>query len=244
MARPREHLSRAPIIEAVLDFRVLPEEGLTAERFSPLREQLAKSYPTATPMHSVEARFSVKDEPTQVKSDLGWMFRAADDRTRAQFRTNGFTFNRLAPYTTWEEVFSESMRLWQLYVETAKPQEISRLAVRYINRLTVSTPAELSDYLEAPPKVPDPVPQGIGEFLSRIVISDPQGQASAIIIQALEGSSDQGKISILLDIDAFRQASLSPNEKEAVERIFGDLRSLKNTIFYASITERTADQYE
>ncbi len=38
----------------------------------------------------------------------------------AQFRRDGFTFNRLRPYTKWEEIRPEALRLWQLYTAKAK----------------------------------------------------------------------------------------------------------------------------
>ena len=128
----------------------------------------------------------------QIQEAVGWVYRA--DAAVAQFRVDGFTFNKLEPYTTWENVFGEAARLWQIYAQTAQPLEIARLAVRYINRLRLPGPAELGQYLEAPPVLPPPIPQAVREFLTRIIVEDGNG-ASAILIQALEASLDRGNSS-------------------------------------------------
>jgi uncharacterized protein (TIGR04255 family) len=245
MARPRAHLRNAPIVEAVIDFRVLRREGLVADAFAGLDRSIGDAYRQGSLMQSIEARFGIEQErltgPTTVKSAVGWQYRAGS--SVVQFRVNGFTFSKLEPYTTWEEVFGEAFRLWQVYVQKAQPLEVSRVAVRYINRLRVPGPADLRQYLESPPVLPPPIPQTLRAFLSRVLVEDSGRNASAILVQALEGSVDPSTIPLLLDIDAFREVALPPDDA-ALPDIFQQLRSLKNDIFYASITETAAEMYE
>lgn len=246
MAKPREHLSRAPIAEALIDIRVLPREGIAADVFIPLKNNLANTYPKSSPMRSFEARFQmdqgkVSAENT-VQSNVGWLFEAQGRKSVAQFRVDGFTYNKLQPYTRWEDVFSEAYRLWHLYVDTAKPLEVTRMAVRYLNRLQLPAATELRDYLEAPPLLPAPIPQTIREFLTRVVVFDTNRNASAIITQALEAALDVRVTPVLLDIDAFREAAIRPDDA-SMPQIFEQLRRLKNDIFYASITEKTVEMY-
>lgn len=244
MASPRAHLTRAPIAEAVVDLRVLRREGVDANQFSGLAASLGGGYGQSAPMHSIEARFGIEAGrpvgPTQIHAAVGWIYQT--DGAIVQFRVDGFTFNKLEPYTSWESVFGEADRLWRIYVQTARPLEISRLAVRYINRLRLPGPAELGLYLEAPPVLPPPIPQTVREFLTRVVVDD-GNDASAILVQALEASLDPATVPLLLDIDAFREVSLAPDDP-SVAGIFEQLRRLKNDIFFASITERTVEMYE
>jgi uncharacterized protein (TIGR04255 family) len=237
-------LTNAPIAEAVLDMRVLRREGVDAAQFSGLAESLGPGYGQSAPMHSIEARFGIDRGrpvgPTQVQAAVGWVYQTAG--AVVQFRVDGFTFSKLEPYTNWESVFGEADRLWRIYVKIARPLEISRVAVRYINRLRLPGPAELRQYLEAPPVLPPPIPQAVREFLTRVVVDDGD-HASAILIQALEASLDPATVPLLLDIDAFREVSLAP-EDPSVAGIFEQLRRLKNDIFFASVTERTVEMYE
>jgi uncharacterized protein (TIGR04255 family) len=161
----------------------------------------------------------------------------------AQFRVDGFTFSKLANYTNWEKVSEEAFRLWKVYVDAANPREVSRVAVRYINRMQLPDVKDLGEYLESPPKVASPIPQVVREFLTRLVVRDERRNASAVIVQLLEPQMDPNSISLLLDIDAFREVSLAPDEQTLTE-IFGELRRLKNDIFFASITDKTAEIYE
>jgi uncharacterized protein (TIGR04255 family) len=247
MARPRPHLARAPIVEAVIDFRVLGRESIAADDFSALNSRIGQQYNPPSLMHSVEARFGVERGkaivPTQVAAPVGWLYQSRTQAAIAQFRVNGFTFSKLEPYTTWEEVFGEARRLWSIYVQVAQPQQVTRVAVRYINRLRLPAPADLGQYLSAPPVLPEPIPQTVREFLTRMVVDAPERNLSAILIQALEAPLDPSRMQVLLDIDAFRESPM-PVEEPALAEIFEQLRALKNEIFFASVTERTVEMCE
>jgi uncharacterized protein (TIGR04255 family) len=245
MARPPQHLTRAPIDEAVIDFRVLRRNDITSDRFAGLVTRIGPDYNRSSEMQSIHARFGVQGgrplEPTQMQATVGWMYQAPT--AIAQFRVDGFTFSKLRPYTTWEEVFGEALRLWNIYVEVAQPLEVlSRVAVRYINRLRFPAPADLGEYLEAPPVLPAPIPQSIREFLIRAVVDDPERGLSAILIEALESPLDPNTVQVLLDIDAFKEADFAPGDP-SLRETFEQLRALKNRIFFASITERTVEMY-
>jgi uncharacterized protein (TIGR04255 family) len=244
MARPRTHLERAPIAEAIIDFRVLQLDNVTAATFAALKPLIGAKYAQESPMTSIQARFGVVAgkllDPSQLQTNIGYRYQSETEI--AQFRLNGFTFSKIAPYTTWEEVFAEAFRLWSVYTGLSEPREVSRIAVRYINRMQVAPATDLRRYLEAPPSPPSPIPQAVREFLTRIVVDDEKRNASAVIVQALEPRLDQNAMSLLLDIDAFRAHSVTPNDP-GLPAAFEQLRELKNEIFFASITETTAEMY-
>lgn len=177
--------------------------------------------------------FAVRDQGV-----VGYRFRSADHRTIAQFRRNGFTFNRLKPYASWDQVFPEACRLWKIYTNTAPPEEISRIAVRFINRLLLPLAnLEFSDYLAAPPALPRDVPQSISSFLSRVVIHEPRANLTANVVQALEPPLNDQYISLILDIDVY-QRNVSHLTPETVLGSFASLREMKNRIFFGSLTDK------
>jgi uncharacterized protein (TIGR04255 family) len=245
MARRREHLGKAPIAEAIIDFRVSRREQVSPDIFSNLEEFIGQQYANKSQIRMFQGFFGVNDgrllDPKQSQADLGWRYQT--EHEVAQFRIDGFTFSKLEPYTTWEEVSTEAFRLWAIYRRLAEPAQVLRLAVRYINRMRITGMADVAEYLEVAPTLPPPIPQRLREFLTRVYVEDDETGASAIIVQALEPPVDPNAESILLDIDAFRQVKLSPDDPLMPE-IFGQLRTLKNAIFYASITEKTAEIYE
>jgi len=245
MARAREHLQNAPIVEAVIDFRVVRQEQVSSETFASLGSSIGEKYAKPTSIQSLYARFGVDNgkvlEPWQMQTELGYRYQTATEI--AQFRVDGFTFSQIEPYTKWEEVFDEAFRLWKVYVDAAKPREVSRVAVRYINRMQLAAVKDLGEYMVAPPRLPEPIPQTIREFLTRIYVRDDKRNASAVIVEAIEPQMDPNTISLLLDIDAFREVTLAPDDP-GLPAVFGELRQLKNEIFFASITETTARIYE
>lgn len=246
MARPREHLRNAPIVEAVIDFRVVRESGVSATNFAGLAPSIGMKYSQVGSIHSLEARFGIESgkvlDSDQRRADLGWRYQAGSEV--AQFRVDGFTFSRLEPYTDWGDVFTEAFRLWEIYLDLARPKQLSRVAVRYINRIRVAGNPSISDFLEAPPLLPKPIPPVVRDFLTRVHVADDARSSAAVIVQALEPQFDPNVISLLLDIDAYHDTnSLDPRDP-GLPALFQELRTLKNEIFYASITEKTAEMYE
>jgi hypothetical protein len=74
-------------------------------------------------------------------------------------------------------------------------------------------------------------------------VHDEKRNASAVIVQALEPRVDLNAIiSLLLDIDAFREVNEAPDDP-GLPSVFAQLRELKNEIFYASITEPVVEKY-
>jgi uncharacterized protein (TIGR04255 family) len=245
MARQRDHLARAPIVEAVIDFRVLRQDQVSSKTFEGLGSSIGEQYSQKSEMQSFEGRFGFENgkpvSPSSIQATVGWLYQTRTEL--AQFRIDGFTFSKIEPYTTWDDVFGEAIRLWKIYIDAAKPRRVLRIAVRYINRMRLPAAADLKQYLESPPFLPEPIPQMMREFLSRVIVDDPVRVASAVIVQALEPRLDPGTVSVVLDIDASRDVDKAPDAPE-LPMIFEQLRQLKNDIFFASITETTAEMYE
>ena len=134
------HLSRAPISEALIDIRVALEQGFDGARLLAAREQVKDRYPLAVEQRGVVASFNVfpaigMGPQVQDMGLRGIHVKTADEKSVAQFRVDGFTFNRLKPYTSWEEILPEARDLWLVYCDIAKPKSVSRLGTRYINHI-------------------------------------------------------------------------------------------------------------
>src|SRR5439155_20169394 len=141
------HLQNAPITEAIIDFRVKTRSDLRAEDLATVKDRLSNRLPKVEEMRGLQATIQVLKGQGQppVVQDLGlqgYFFKSQDEKVISQFRIDGFTFNRLRPYTSWEDIFPQAMELWRLYLEVAKPLAVMRLAVRYINHILLPPGAE------------------------------------------------------------------------------------------------------
>ena len=100
MAQPK-HLPRAPITEAVIDFRARLDANFEVNKFKAL--EAAVGYDRPEEMTSFQFGFHQLPGQTpqthQVNlGTVGWRFTSSDKKKVVQFRKDGFTFSRLAPY--------------------------------------------------------------------------------------------------------------------------------------------------
>jgi len=66
------------------------------------------------------------------------------------------TYSHLPPYSNWNAFRDEVRPLWERYVEFVKPEAVTRIALRYINRIYIpQTVYELSDYFRLYPQIPE-----------------------------------------------------------------------------------------
>lgn len=247
MIAPR-HLSNAPITEALIDIQVKLPPGVDHTNFASVRDEISKEYPKSTERLAQEFEIAFKSGkvavPSSKRRTLGYILRSADEKQVVQFRVDGFTFSRLRPYETWEQLRDEARRLWQLYVKVASSGSITRVALRYINHVNVPLPIEdFGDYMTAPPPLPEALPQGLTSFLTRVVIHEPSLDAVAVITQGLETIVKPDSVPIILDIDAFKVAEFDLQSTEAWD-ILEQLRVFKNKIFFESITEKTVGLFQ
>ncbi|CAN5461990.1 TIGR04255 family protein [soil metagenome] len=243
------HLSKAPIVEAVIDFRLKLPSDFKLEVFYPLRVQLAEDYPGFEEQQIIEQ--TIKQEPgqgpevsTRLSGIHGHRLLSKDGKNVVQLRRDGFTFSRLNPYTQWEEVFREAWRVWGMYEVTAVPLEVSRIAVRYINRLLLPVPlSNPEEYLKAPPMTAEGWPRDMSAFLSRVVMHDPESEIMVNVIQALEPQAPgQSNVTLLFDIDAYEDVSL-PADDVTIKGRFDELREMKNRVFFKGLTQKAIDLF-
>ncbi|MBI4503774.1 MAG: TIGR04255 family protein [Gemmatimonadetes bacterium] len=254
MARVR-HLPRAPIAEAIVDFRVKAAPGFQAER---LREPIARlrdRFPNVEERRGMRASFGPFGIASASKArelggnvqDLGlqgFFCRSQDAKTIVQFRNDGFTYNRLQPYTSWDEIRPEALSLWTLYTEVARPEVVVRVALRYINRLQFPLPIEnTARYLTAGPSVPPDLPVEISSFLLRTVLEDSARDVTTNLVQASEQNLDPRVLSVILDIDSFKskESGFRPDE---IAPTLETLHDVKNMVFFSSLTEEILENYE
>lgn len=232
-------LRNAPITEALIDIRVKLPSSIEVEKLNSIYELIKEQYTVKQEQKVSEFKFEPKAEAIVKSSDAkmhGYRYITSDKKQIVQTRLDGFTFSRLHPYITWEQLRDEAYRLWKMYVEITSPELIYRVAIRYINNLNIPMPiGDFGEYLTAPPIVPEKLPQGISSFFSRIVLPKPSINSFAIITQALETIIDTGKsLPVILDIDAIHHNPDGLPEEEAWD-ILEELRNFKNEIFFNSM---------
>lgn len=246
MATKRQ-LTRAPIQEALIDIQFSPH--IPFDEFVKLREKFASEFPDCKNIWQASVGFDVTEDlaATTQKNQIGYRFESQEHTHILQCRTNGFTFSRLSPYETWEQMRDEAKELWEQFITETRPGTVSRLAVRYINALRIPLPIDsFSTYLAVPPELPAALPQTLAGFLQRFVIARASDGCTAVVTQALEESNVQlesDAITVFLDIDVFKIVELQPDAPE-IWQILEVLRNFKNDVFFEYLTEKSVESYQ
>src|SRR5437660_1115227 len=161
----QRHYSKAPITEAVIDLRVTLLEELTIDKLKDIHPYIKDNFPTIEPFYKgVGALFYQPGASFKVdtaEQQIGFWFRSEDNLQTFQATLEGFSFNRLAPYESWEEFSRDAKNLWEIYKEICRPTHVTRAAVRYINQINIPANelTELKDYLSTVPEVSPSLPQ-------------------------------------------------------------------------------------
>jgi uncharacterized protein (TIGR04255 family) len=123
-----------------------------------------------------------------------------------------------------------------MYRTTLTPNNVTRIAVRNINRLDIPLASvELKNYLRTVPEVSGDLPQMLISYFMQLVIPKEDIKSIAIINQTIAPPPNQDTTSVILDIDLFREAEI-PIDEDGVWTLFEQLRDGKNLIFKACIT--------
>src|ERR1043165_295772 len=119
-------LAKPPIVEAVLDLDCdLPPGREITELEAAARQKLGDRYPKARGQfiqeHQIEALGEESPKLSVRRRIQALQFLHEDEKQLIQFRPQGFSFNRLAPYSTLDDYLPEIERAWRVFVELASP---------------------------------------------------------------------------------------------------------------------------
>lgn len=234
-----------PITEAIIDLRVTPSDGKTLDDLRAVQTGLDE-YAKRETIHVAVGRmeFGKKVSASAASEAAGVIFHSSDGKQIWQSRFNGFTFSRLAPYERWQLFRDEARQLWVRYREKLQPPSITRLAVRYINRIDL--PCEHTDidrYFKTKPVASPELPQVLAGFFMQLRIPQEDLKAEALINQTMVPPAREGVVSVVLDVDLFRSTDV-PSDEEDIWHFFEQLRDRKNSIFESCITDQTRELFQ
>ncbi len=240
----------APITEAVLDIRVEPHPSLDLTKLGAIHDRVVSRFPDQQGITDFEAGIVVAPEGGQTITQtsarpLGFLLRSGDQTKVTQITRTGFTFNKLKPYEDWARFQSEARELWQYYVELAEPVKVTRVALRYINRIELPLPfADFKEFILTAPEIAPGISQGLDHFFMRLEIPYPNELAAAIVTLTIDRSTPIIEtVPIIFDIDVFRVSPFLPLSSLIWESL-ESLRLLKNRIFFSSLTERAKELFQ
>lgn len=239
--------TNAPITEALLDIRVEYSREITLAELESFHNLIKEDFPEKQQRIQFTAGFKISPEGPEALQTSGapdgYLFRSAIDKKVVQARLDGFTFNKIKPYENWTKFRLEARKLWDLYFKMTNPSKITRIALRYINRIEIPLPIkDFKEYILGIPDIPPKLPQELAHFFIQFTILNRNIEANAIITLTMEEPTNN-KLPIIFDIDVFRDNIYMSNETKIWDD-FESLRIFKNDIFFNSITKKTKELFK
>jgi uncharacterized protein (TIGR04255 family) len=239
----------APIIEALLDIRAQLPNEVELTQLENYHNQIKDRFPEKKQRVSIEVKAGVQIASITETSlstsggPDGFFFRSPNERKIVQARLDGFTFNKLKPYENWELFSSEAKNLWNIFCQVANPIKITRVALRYINKIFFPLPMkDFKEYILTIPEVAPNLPQGLTQLFARLWIPKPEIEALAIITETMEEPNQDQKLPFIFDIDVFKGIDYS--EPDRIWKDFEELRQFKNEVFFNSLTEKAKEMFK
>jgi len=233
-------MRRAPVTEAVLELRTRAEAPWEAEVITKRLTEVLPDLPKTEPLHGMKMPLKANPSPLAHTEDLGWLgvvMRSADGKQAATFQRDSFGFSLLAPYPGWETFVERALAVWQVHQEVARPGELMRIGLRFINRIPLGqNPIELDDYLVAGPKALDGMP--LAGFLQSETMTVPRSDYQLQIIRTIQPPQGAyAQAGLIIDIDV---GTTQPWEgtAAALRTRLQEMRWLKNKAFFGSLTEK------
>jgi uncharacterized protein (TIGR04255 family) len=244
-------LKNAPIVEVVLDIDCdMPPGQELASLESRAQTLFREHYPKFQTQFLQEHEILTKpDSPATVSTRhaiQAFQFRQHDEKQLVQVRRQGFSFNRLSPYSTLKDYLPEIRRTWELFVDLVSPIQIRLIRLRHINRISlpmVSGNVDLDDYLKRGPRSPDEERLRITAFLNQQIAIEPEtGNQIALVLTAQPPESD--KLPVILDIAGFRTGVLEPGGWNDIVARIHSLRGLNERVFLNMLTQKCFELFQ
>lgn len=239
-------LSNPPIREALIDVQFSPE--VSFEELETKFRVVAIRYGALQAIDVVDVSIESNESGATTHSSpvkLGYRAVSNDGLFVLQIRKDRISISRLRPYEGWSTLLNEFNLAWKAFQLSLGNRKLTRIAVRYINEITLphGKSVETEDYLPYGPKVPPSPPVLLYSFFSRNEILNLEQDYFVIVNQALVKASanSMGTVQterLLLDIDTFTPAfanSKSFDESTLQARLTA-LRGVKNQVFYDHTT--------
>ena len=193
-----------PVVEAICEFRFEPSQPWDWTIPGLVYDKVKSEFPRKRQRNVVEVEMQAEQHHVaqRVKGGVAQMqFLRDDERALIQVGPDLLTVNHLKPYPKWSIYQAMIVNALQVYRQVANPRGLERIGLRYINRMEVPGPAfEIEDYIQAVPRVPQPMPQAFRLFIQRVEI--PFERANGLLIlQSALGVPEENKSALMLDLD-------------------------------------------
>jgi uncharacterized protein (TIGR04255 family) len=250
----RRRYRNPPIEEAVCDIQFAPGTDWDMTMPGRIYEILKGTY-NEKPRHQqlIEAQVQAPGAEGSASASLQHRF----GKTRVQLLAEGGTkivgvgaeqlsVHMLRPYSCWEDFLPRIGQALRAYRDVASPEGITRIGLRYINRILLEGPApDLSEYFTIPPKLPPGGPETrMVAFFNRKEAEFLDKPIRIVITFADMEPRVPEQSAYLLDIDILWMATGTPLPLDELDPVLDDLKVRHREVFESLITDASRRMFD
>ena len=227
-------LSRAPIVEAVIQWQATPTLPLEQANLLDVLKTRFPEFKCET-LHEVEAAFAGSPQGMELRHRSQWNgFRLTshDQKHVCQFKPNTVVFSRLAPYEDWGQLTQASQPFWNAFRELAAPIMIDRVSVRFISEVKLNEGEDVADYVTQPPSPLNSLGLVADSFFHKDSAATLGHAYKLNVVQTIQPAQPPltTQRSLIVDIDIF---TTEPIAIDVVDSKLSELRFIKNKVFFS-----------
>ncbi|MFN6540064.1 MAG: TIGR04255 family protein [Nostoc sp. EkiNYC01] len=246
----RDYLN-PPIEEAVCEFRFAPSTAWNLTVPGLFYEKIRDFYPGEPRQQNLIAaeiiagKMPANPEVTTRTSVTKLLFSSVDAKRLVGVGSDLLSVHSLRPYEGWEDFNKRIDQAFQAYLEVAKPLGVTRIALRYINRIVIPSveSVKLNDYFTAYPQIPDGVPSNMSGFVTRTESIYDDIPVRLVIILA-DAEAPEGQLEFMLDLDISQDWAETPLSLEEALSNLNELKQREGQVFENLITDRTRGLFD
>jgi uncharacterized protein (TIGR04255 family) len=230
-----------PIIEAVIQFTFA--EPLTDGDFNRVAKRFGREYENGQRLERRDAHVDLPNRSTRFEAKPLMRLSSSDEADILTIQVESLSWARLAPYEGWDPFVARASRDFEILHKILGYRKLTRIGVRYINRLDVPRDGPIvryEDYLKINIAIPEQweTIQNYGWRFEK----DFNG-LRAIVQSAIAEPEVPETGAFILDIDVINLGDV-PARSDALFTSLGEMRMLKNEIFETSITEKARESFK
>lgn len=247
----RHKYNNPPIEEALCEFRFAPGPAWNLTVPGLFYEKIKDAYPGEPQQQNlIQAEVQIGQVPANSEVALRQgmtklLFQSADAKKLVGVGYDLLSIHSLRPYEGWESFGPRINESFQAYLEVAKPVGVTRIALRYINRIAISAnqAIQLNEYFTIYPQLPDGVPGNISGFLNRTEsIYEDIPIRLAIILSDVVGPVEEAVF--ILDLEASQDWVEKPLAVEEALSNLHELKQREGQAFESLITDRARELFD
>lgn len=246
---PEQPYRQPPITEAVIEIRFATL--VSAARIAEISGDFESLYPFEQRIADVQVQLNLPSTPqagvtTETIETLAHKRSSLDQTEILLLRPQNLVVSQLAPYPGWVTFFERFRRDWTLWKKLMSYRKISRIGVRYLNRIDIPIRAEqmieYEQYINIYPHLPEIFPKVSG-YGVQAQIELPDIGCKMTLNSLTQPSIMLGHGGFIIDQDVYI-APNPPQNDEDIYKFLDVVRGKKNEIFEACITPRARELFK